>query len=145
MSFSIKIEKDSFAGVHYLIRKLKDPTDLLTDIGEIVVEDIRQRIITTKKDVYDKPFANWAPSTRKARVKDGSAALGILYRTGTLADSIHYKVTSKNKLKVGAGVDYAVWLNNGTNKMPAREFIGVSQRARQGINEALKIYFGAKK
>ena len=69
MTFAIKVDKSSFAGIHYLTRKLKNPSDLLKEIGEIVVEDIRHRIISSKKDINDRAFAPWAESTRKARQK----------------------------------------------------------------------------
>lgn|SRR5574343_22402 len=145
MTFAIKVDKSSFAGIHYLTRKLKNPSDLLKEIGEIVVEDIKHRIISSKKDVNDRAFAPWAASTRAARQKDGSAALGILHKSGGLANSIYFKVKNKNTLKVGSSASYAPWLNFGTQNMPERQFMGVSARAREGINESLKTYFGGKK
>lgn len=145
IKFSVNVSPELLAGTNWLAKKAENPKDLLRDIGEVIVEDIKNRIISTKKDINDVPFKAWAPSTKKARERDGSAALGILHNTGALAMSINYKVTGRNFLHVGSTSPYAPFLNNGTPKMTAREFMGVSQRAREGMNEVLAQYFGDHK
>lgn len=143
-TLNLRVDKDSFAGLHHMAKQLKDPKDMLREIGDVVVEDIKQRITTTKKDPNEVAWAPWAPSTAKARQRKGNAALGLLNDSGALLQSITHKLTSNNKLQVGTALHYAAYLNDGTPKMPARPFIGVSDRARQGINEVLRLYFGDK-
>ena len=146
MKLDIKIDKgDIKDALGKYAKKLSDNRDLLEELGEIIEEDIRHRIVKLKKDPDDKPWKPWAKATKKARQKRGTAALGLLFESGELADSITHKVTGKNKLQVGTSNPYAGYLNEGTNNMPARPFIGISKRASKGIDEALKLYFGGKK
>lgn len=146
MKLEFKIDKGDIAdSLRKFSGKLKNNNDLLTEVGEILVEDIKQRIITSKKDTDEKPWKPWAKSTRQARERAGTAALGLLFNSGNLAHSIDYRITDKNKLKVGTNVKYAEYLDEGTDKMPARPFMGISKRAQKGINEALKIYLSEKK
>lgn len=146
MKLDIKIDKgDIKDALGKYAKKISDSRDLMEELGEIIEEDIRHRIVKLKKDPDDKPWKPWKKSTRKARQKKGNAALGLLFDSGELAASITHKVTAKNKLQVGTDNPYAGYLNDGTNNMPARPFIGISKRAQKGIDEALKLHFGGKK
>lgn len=144
-TLTLRVDKDSFAGLHHLAKQVKNPNEMLKEIGDVIVEDIRNRIVVTKKDINEVAWKPWAPSTAKARERKGNAALGLLFDTGALAMSITRKLTSSKHLQVGTALHYAEYLNNGTPKMPARQFIGVSDRARQGINEVIKLYMGEDK
>ena len=146
MKLDIKIDKgDIKEALGEFAKKAKESRDLMKEIGNIIAEDIKHRIVKLKKDPEDKPWAPWSKATRKARQKKGNAALGLLFDSGELNDSITSKVTSKNNVQIGTNSPYAGYLNDGTNKMPARPFIGISKRAQQGIDEALKLHFGDKK
>lgn len=146
MKLDIKIDKgDIKDALGKYAKKISDSRDLMEELGEIIEEDIRHRIVKLKKDPDDKPWKPWRKSTRKARQKKGNAALGLLFDSGELAASITHKVTAKNKLQVGTDNPYAGYLNDGTNNMAARPFIGISKRAQKGIDEALKLHFGGKK
>lgn len=127
-------------------KKLANPRSMMQEIGDIIVEDIKNRITTTKKDVNtDKSWSPWKPSTKKARTKKGNAALGLLYDSGELLNSITSQVVgSHNTLQVGTNVPYASYLHEGTPKMKARPFMGVSERAQESINEAIVLYLGGK-
>lgn len=146
MKLDIKIDKgDIKDALGNLAKKVKESRDLMKEIGDIIVEDIKHRIVKLKKDPDDKQWAPWSKATKKARQKKGNATLGLLFDSGELNDSITSKVTSKNNVQVGTNSPYAGFLNDGTNKMPARPFIGISKRAQKGIDEALKLHFGDKK
>lgn len=127
-------------------KKLDNPRSMMQEIGDIIVEDIKHRIINTKTSPEDIAWAPWAPGTKKAREKKGNAALGLLYDTGTLLNSITSQVIGgHNTLQVGTNVKYAGWLNEGTEKMPARPFLGISKRAQESIDEAIHLYLGQPK
>ena len=127
-------------------KKLQNPRNLMLEIGDIITEDIKHRITTLKTDPEDKPWTPWAPSTEKGRIRKGNAHLGLLFDTGTLLRSISSQVIgSHHTLQVGTNLHYATYLQEGTKKMPARPFLGISKRAQTSINEAIKLYFGDKK
>lgn len=126
-----------------LRRKVEDRRAVMQEIGDIIAEDIRNMIAIRKTDPQDKPWSPWADSTRKARERKGNAALGLLVDSGALLRSITAQVIgSHHTVQIGTNVKYAEYLNNGTEKMPARPFLGVSKRAQQGINEAIRLYLG---
>jgi phage gpG-like protein len=134
--------KEVHAAIGNLHTRIDNPKDMLRDIGETIVEDIVQRIVKTKQDVDDKPFAPWKESTRIAREKEGTAARGILYRKGSLARSIKSQVTGKHTLKIFSTSPYAEYLDKGTPKMQPRHYMGISVRAQKGIDKILMDNFG---
>jgi phage virion morphogenesis protein len=109
-----------------LLRNLQDTTPLLQNIGDHLVASSRARIRTTKADPDGNAWEPWAPATRAARIKAGTAGSGLLYDTGTLFNSITASI-SRNRAVVSTTVPYATYLQNGTINMPARPFLGVSQ------------------
>ena len=142
--FSLQITKPDLKDLNDFVKQLNNPKDFLKEVGEIIVEDIKHRIVSTKLDPEDQPWAPWAESTRKARQNDGTAALGLLFQSGNLAQSINYRFTSKNNVQIGTSNKYAGYLNDGTDNMPARPFMGLSKRSIAGIEELLKLHFGVK-
>lgn len=142
MKLNLRVEsKDVQEAIGDLRRKLERPRDMLREIGDIITEDIKHRIVKLKADPEDQAWAPWAESTRKGRERKGNAALGLLYNTGTLLHSITSQVVgSHNTLQVGTNVHYAKYLQEGTEKMPARPFLGISKRAQSAIDEAIKMY-----
>ena len=125
-------------------KKIEDPRSLMVELGDILVEDIKNNIVRRKTAPDGTPWAPWMPSTAKARARKGNAALGLLYDTGNLLRSITSSVSGHNSLTVGTNVPYATYLQNGTPKMVKRPFLGISDRARSSINEAIYNYLGAK-
>lgn len=126
-----------------LIKRLKNPRPLLSEVGDLIREDIQTRIKKTKVDPQGNAWAPWAESTYIARAKEGSAGLGLLYRTGRLYNSLLKDVHSRD-VKVYSTAPYARFLNNGTSNMPAREFIGVSAKANADIDKLVRSYMGIK-
>lgn len=143
MKLEFRVEaKEVQQAIGDIRKKLEKPRDMLREIGDIIVEDIKNRIVKTKQSPENEaPWAPWAPSTAKARERKGNAALGLLFDSGNLLNSITAQIVgSHNTLQIGTNVHYATYLHNGTPKMPARPFMGISKRAQQGINEAIKMY-----
>lgn len=147
MTLSIRVDaaevKKALDGVR---ERFEQPRDMLQEIGDIIVEDIRNRIVQRKKDPKEIPWAPWKPATAAARQRKGNAKLGLLYDTGRLLRSITSEVKNHGgnhggwMLRIGTNVPYAKYLNDGTEKMVARPFLGVSQRAQGSINEAVQMY-----
>lgn len=123
-----------------LVKQLKNPREMMREVSDIIVEDIKERIIHTKTDPQGKRWAPWAPSTAEARQKDGTVALGLLYKTGDLANSIVATMKGAKSFEVGSNAEYAKYLQEGTDKMPARPFVGISKRAQKGIKEVISQY-----
>lgn len=143
-SFDVRVDyREVQNAIGDIRKKLDNPRPLMQEIGDIIAEDIKNMISTRKTGPTDQPWAPWADSTRKARERKGNAALGLLVDSGTLLRSITSQVIgSHHTVQIGTNVHYAEYLNNGTPKMPARPFIGISKRAQEGINQAIKQYFG---
>ena len=71
-------------------------------------------------------FAAWAPlaeSTVDDRVSQGYSPDDPLLRSGETRDSIEHKVVG-NEGHVGSDSDILLWLELGTEKMPARSTLG---------------------
>lgn len=143
-SFDVRVDfREVQNAIGDIRKKLDNPRNLMQEIGDIIAEDIKNMISVRKTSPSDQPWAPWADSTRKSRERKGNAALGLLVDSGTLLRSITSQVIgSHHTVQIGTNVHYAEYLNNGTNKMPARPFIGISKRAQEGINQAIKQYFG---
>lgn len=122
-----------------MLDRIQNPNAVLESIGKALVTSTKTRIEKTKVSPDGKPFAPWALSTLIARKKEGTTALGILHRTGSLSASIVYEVQGRSVI-VKSTSPYAGYLQDGTSKMPARPFIGISGQNRGQINLILKNY-----
>lgn len=122
------------------INKLRQVEPLLQNIMEKEVKAAKNRIKKTKKSPDGTPWAPWSPSTKQARTRKGNAAQGLLYDTGRLHDSFESKVANKS-ISIWNTAPYAKFLQNGTPKMPAREFLGWSAKTKKDMEELLKAHF----
>ena len=143
MTIRVKVTETGDIDFMDLIKRMKNPRPLLSEVGDIIREDIQERIKTTKVDPNGTPWAPWSERTFIARAKEGSAGLGLLYRTGRLYNSLVKDVHSRD-VKVYSTAPYAAYLNNGTKNMPARPFIGISEKANKDIDILVRSYLGIK-
>lgn len=146
MTVILRDERGRFASVQQLIDKIQHPEPLLDQIGKILKASTQARITTTKKSPDGTPWAPWSYATLLARMKDGSASLGILNHTGNLLKSITYQVQGR-QVKVGADSSvalYAKYLQEGTLNMPARPFVGISQQDNEAVRIAVRRYLTNK-
>lgn len=119
-----------------LLRKLANPRPALEKIGAMLQQSTRDRLEKTKLSPDGSKFAPWSLSTLIARRKKGNSALGILFDTGNLSRSIKYTATS-TQVTVIATAKYASFLQNGTEDMVARPFVGISRQDEARIGQIL--------
>ena len=98
---------------------------LLKSLGVEIETQISERIESTKRDPEGKTWADIADKTRRYLLKHFPSARPPLWRTGELLDTIESQV-SGGVLLTGATKEYAGFLQEGTKRMPARPFIGLS-------------------
>ncbi|MGZ3297082.1 MAG: phage virion morphogenesis protein [Xanthobacteraceae bacterium] len=84
---------------------------------------VQQRIRDTKADPDNSPWSPWRPATEKYRLKKGNAGQGLLWDSGALLNSIQGQ-SDAGGISVGTAVGYAGYLQDGTERMVARQFMG---------------------
>lgn len=104
--------------------------------------DVRNRVLQSVRDNFtsstDERGRQWKP--RKVR-GDGHPLLidtGKLLQAATGGGAGHYTKAASRELEVGifsGVVSYAKYHETGTSKMPARPFMGVSERRLEEIDE----------
>ena len=122
------IEVDAEAAlleIGQIIARAAMPTPVFELIGQSEVDNARARITESKAGPLGADWDAWADSTRKYRERKGNAGLGLLWDEGDLLDSIHFAVEGPS-VAIGSDLDYARYLQEGTEAMPAREFLGWS-------------------
>ena len=139
---SVKVEVQH-GDLQEAAKKLANPGNLLHSIGQYLVSSTQARIRTTKTDPDGKPWAPWAPGTYLARAKAGTLQGGLLLNSGRLLNSVGYRVSGKT-LEVEATAPYAGFLQNGTPRMPARPFLGISKGDETAINNMLSRFLRSK-
>ena len=108
----------------------------LEKIGRQQVQVVQNRIANSKTDANGNAWRPWSIATLRQRRREGTASRGLLYRTGRLLRSIGFRITgtlTSQVLTIYSNVPYARYLQFGTNRMPARPFLGF----RNQINRIL--------
>lgn len=123
----MKLNKPAKSLVEPLAAKWRQQRDFLDTVGATFAGMAIERLEKRKEDPMGRKWKPWANSTAKARRKEGSAGTGLLLRTGALRDSIEYEVQGP-KVVIRSREPYAQFLQNGTNRMPARPFLGTGPR-----------------
>lgn len=117
----------------------KATNQALRKAGEEEVRVTRQRITSEKRTPDGTPWRPWALATLRMRMREGTTAGGLLNRTGGLINSIQFKLT-KLSLTVFSSATYAKYLQLGTNRMPARPFIGWTAQGVNRVRAYIKDY-----
>ena len=117
-----------------MLQRADNPLPVLTRIGASEVENIRAAITTDKTSPWGDAWAPWAESTAEHRERKGNAGQGLLWDEGDLLRSIRaethmYGDVGYATLDVGSDLDYAVFLQDGTEHMPARKYLGWNEHA----------------
>jgi len=115
----------ALAELDAMLMRMHESGPFLEAVGEREVEAVQHRIRDTKTDPIGNAWAPWAPFTRSERTHKGNADLGLLLDEGDLLLSIDKAVFGES-VEIGSNLDYAADLQNGTDHMPAREFLGWS-------------------
>jgi phage virion morphogenesis family len=112
-----------------LAAKGKDLTPLLDELGEDEVTRVMLRF-----ESGTAPNGVWWDELTS---RDGQP----LMDTGRLYNSIEAQVIGKHRLQVGTATDYAHFHQFGTEHIPARPFLGVSDDLLASIKELTHAYF----
>lgn len=119
--FEIDVQANVLTATDELITRLRDPSKPLGEVGAYLEAKAKQRFLR-EQDPDGNPWAGLAPSTIADKKRRG-APLSILRDRGLLASSIAFNVSGA-EVRVGTSQEYAIWLQRGTKKMPARPFMG---------------------
>ena len=123
--------------VQSVTQKWAKQREFLEELGASFVGLAVNRIEKTKADPLGQKWAPWASSTARARRKEGTASTGLLLRSGGLRDSIEYEVQGP-KVVIRSTSKYAEYLQNGTNRMPARPFLGTGVKEEKEMKNIWK-------
>lgn len=125
-TFSIHIDTQGLAeadeGLQRLQQSIANGRDLLRGVGALVKGQTQKRINDDKRAPDGDRWPEWSPEYAKTREPQHS----LLVSSGQLFKSITHMANGKVVI-VGSNMQYAKWLQEGTRKMPRREFLGLSQ------------------
>jgi phage virion morphogenesis protein len=126
------------ANLHALQARLNgDLTPLMDAIGHLLENSTRKRF-ETKRDPEGIDWAQLKPQTiERKRNKSGRVRGGILVDRGDLRKSITY-FASTQSVTVGTDRPYGQYHQSGTEHMPARRFLGLSEADKTEINDFIR-------
>ncbi len=111
--------------------------EVLQQVADEEIKLVRNRLANTKTTPDGARWAPWSLATLRQRTRDGTAGRGLLYKTGTLFNSITYKITQAT-LTIISTAPYAKYLQLGTTRMPARPFMGWSVAGVNRVRDLIK-------
>lgn len=109
---SIDME-DALATLNAILARSRDLEPVLSVIGAIEAAKAHDRIQNTKEDPDGDAWIPWRPSTRKQRMRDGTAGYGLLYITGGIARSQRFEADDQ-VLMIGSSNKLALFHQFGT-------------------------------
>ena len=116
-----------------------DLTPLMDAIGLLLENSTRERF-ETKRDPEGISWAQLKPQTiERKRNKNGSIRGGILVDYGDLRKSITYFANTQS-VTVGSDRQYSQYHQTGTEHMPARRFLGLTEEDVKEIDEFIRIF-----
>lgn len=131
MRFAVSTDglDEALLKLRMLAAKGEDLTPLLDELGEDEVTRVMLRF-----ESGTAPNGVWWDELTS---RDGQP----LMDTGRLYNSIEAQVIGKHRLQVGTATDYAHFHQFGTEHIPARPFLGVSDDLLASIKELTHAYF----
>lgn len=116
---------DVIAEMDAMVGRIHENAPFLEAVGQRETERVQERIRDSKIDPMGERWAPWAPATLWERQHKGNEALGLLFDEGDLLLSIHPEVRALvDTVEIGSNLPYAKDLQDGTYRMPAREYLG---------------------
>ena len=112
---------------------------LLAIVGGLVQRQTVTRIRSEKTAPSGAAWAAWAASTAKRKRKGD----GLLVASGRLLGSISASVAGDTAI-IGTNVFYGAYLQEGTPKMVAREFLGLSKANESELMAAVQAFVAAR-
>lgn len=131
MRFAVSTDglDEALLKLRMLAAKGEDLTPMLDELGEDEVTRVMLRF-----ESGTAPNGVWWDELTS---RDGQP----LMDTGRLYNSIEAQVIGKHRLQVGTATDYAHYHQFGTEHIPARPFLGVSDDLLASIQELTVAYF----
>jgi phage virion morphogenesis protein len=137
---SLEVSIAGLPGLQERLRWLANPpTDkLLKKVGQKAAEQTRDRIRDQKKSPEGERWSPWSPRYAKTR-KAGQA---LLFSSGRLLKSIDSEVVAEGA-EVGSDLVYATaqQLGREDRHLPARPFLGVSDRNETALSRIVEKFF----
>lgn len=144
MTVKIKVDTRKFDhDMSKYRRKLSKSKPVLTKVADGEIKAAQTRIRTSKTDPSGNRWAPWSYATIAQRNRMGTTSRGLLYNTGFLLRSFFKRVTN-TKAEVRNTAPYASYLQEGTNRMPARRFLGISNGSRKRIKTLFRKFLRLK-
>lgn len=106
-----------------MLARARNPKPVLAQIGYLELLDAQQRIISTKLTPDHEAWMPWASRTLKERTEKHNTFQGLLWDEGDLLHSLRL-IAKNGSVEIGTDLPYAIDLQEGTDIMPAREFLG---------------------
>jgi len=120
----------------YVLSKRKIPLRLANIIQRHFLDGFRRGGGST-----DASIGGWKPrkTSRSARERKRSTGRALLVRSGKMRADVKKKKISFNNITVGtSSIPYAGYINEGTPRMPKREFIGDSRILEKKIENKIE-------
>jgi phage gpG-like protein len=130
---SIEVKRALDRLSHLRIRQLGEV------VGAFLESKARERVGETKKDPEGVPWVPWSPTYALARAGGGKGKKsggGLLERTGALLDSLAFEVEG-NRVIVGSPLVYSAAHQEGTDKIPARPYLGLATADADELAEVI--------
>lgn len=138
MDISFKVDdKKVRRAMRQVQRQVRNTGPVLRGIAEDEIDKAKMRIRTSKTDPDNRRWQAWSYDTLVQRQREGNVGRGLLYKSGFLLKSFFYKIKGK-QLTVSNKAPAAEYLQNGTNNMPARAFLGWSSQSRKDVKNAIQ-------
>ena len=128
------------AEIGALQHRISSPSAFLQEVGTVQQEKAQARIRDTKDTPWGAAWAPWQPMTLKERTIKGNADQGLLWDSGALLNSIHYELEPFS-VTIGTDLEYALDLQDGTDRMAARPFLGWDDLDLGDIEKLAAMYF----
>jgi phage gpG-like protein len=122
-----------------VVSRLSDYRDLLPKLGEFVA-DTQRLNIEQSRTPSGVPYRPLAASTLKARGEGHPYGDKPLLDTTNMYQSIHFREIDASSVFAGPSIeqaDYFPNVNQGTDRIPARTFIGLRPEDRPEIRDIL--------
>lgn len=122
-----------------LIKKVQNLTPALHEIGQLMVASTDENF-QNEQNIYGVKWKQNTPATLHYKASRGFI-MKVLQRRGMLRSSIQYRIEG-DKVSVGTNLPYGAFHQYGTNRLPKREFLGVSRQDQKEIIAILEDYLG---